>query len=335
MPLTQSPASFSYPFGSAPGFDPSHPAAPGATFSGIASTAGFINLMQGQRSVVNGTPLTTILPGIAAATKFPTAPDYCSFSGFPATLDNQTTMAAIVQFTTVGAAQQMFLCSSTQASTNWSLNCDFSGGTTSFSINPNGGTVTRSLIALSAGVPYFLALSVSDSFANSGKVFFVVTRLDTGQIQSANIAVSASPLGASNGSYSVGARVNGNVASLSSIAAAMITRRATSFSALLQWAADPWSFWYPQQDFLSSATDLGAPGLPWWSDGTSGGPGISLWSKARRNIVPSSPGDIPPFPPSPPPPSAAKFTVSGPSVMDLFPQPGLTNIDSPTQRRTI
>jgi hypothetical protein len=105
-----------------------------------------------------------------------------------------------------------------------------------------GGTgVVCTLPALAANTSYFIALSgVSATGFN-----VAYTNLSTGQMFSQFVS-SVSPTSL-NGTLTVG-----NIGALDrffngSVAAAMYSNSFMSLAQLNQWAADPWSFWYPDR----------------------------------------------------------------------------------------
>jgi hypothetical protein len=123
-------------------------------------------------------------------------------------------------------------------------------------------------ITLVAGNPYFIAASTS-SAANVTNA--IVLNLNTGKIQTGS-TTSSTP-NAGNG----GVQILPNTAGQSfSMAACMVSGAFLRAPALRQWAANPWSFWYPHKFDLTMM--LNAP-----SGG--GGSGRVVLALPRRVFV--------------------------------------------------
>jgi len=249
-----------YPAGFAPGFDPSHPAAgPKARFSGIALGGNFVSLFRGNSGSTSGTLIAGIDGRIGPLTKFTGTGPSSTFSGQSAVNETSWTIGAI--FISNGPGSDVYFCTSSAAGGGQVyLNTNV---TTTFGITASGGggSATSGIAAVS-GVPYFVAGSVNSSASN-----FVVKRLDTGQIftaQSSGIT-TATP----NGTYMVGSRAAlDNNSCAKGLAAVMATAQFCSLQQLLIWAADHCSFWYPFNTpsiltALGAAAASNTPFFPW------------------------------------------------------------------------
>lgn len=219
------------------GFDPSHIAALGTRFSGVAR-GGSIVSYRGLLGTIAGTPSHVIDRAIGAATKFASGTDAVTFSGLSAANDTTFTSACI------------FVANSSVA--NGTLLSTSSNGSGGYRFGPhsltpvvayNGATAASSGVTLVAGVPYFVVVSYD---AASGVANFTVTRLDNGKTVTATASSITGTL-ANSGTISIGTRVSSNLVSNSSIAAIMWSFRLLSLQQQAKWAADPWSYWYPRK----------------------------------------------------------------------------------------
>lgn len=323
MPLTQSPASLAYPAGIAPSFDPLHPLSagisPSSGFSAVASGGGFYSVSSGTQWAITGSPSFGIDSRIGPNSNLDVIGKQFQISNQRAFTPVGVTFAIIIIGNTF-AGNQAYLFDAT----NYSFGA-FSGNFILFA----GTTKTFSGFAPAAGVPYLYMASINASALN-----FVVANLSTGQI---NYGTTTGVLPATGSVWRL-SNTASNPAN-AKISHAAVSYMFMSIPQIIQIADDPWSFWYPQYDFLSPATDLGGPGTPWWDSGTSMDSGLGAQNRSgRRLIIPGPSGNIPPFSPPPPPPpppgGTAIFTVSGFSVQDRFPDATVNSSYAPMQRPT-
>ncbi len=214
-----------YP-GRSPGFDPAHLAAPNCRFSAVSSSSNFISLLRGARGAISGIP--------TSATTFPSTSSTAvnSFAGQSTVNDTSITIASVLQWIDTTASSIVFTTASTNA--GWRLNIASSG-----TISLTTGAVTDLPgIAISTKVPYFVVVS-----ANANNVNYVLLRLDNGVITT--LAGTGSSPNAPNGTYQVGNISAFNLPAKASMAAVMFSATYLPITTLLQWANDPWSFWYP------------------------------------------------------------------------------------------
>lgn len=237
--LTVGAAQLAFPAGVAPGFDPTHIAGAGVRFSGIALAGNFINLLNGARGAITGSPTGAIDGVIGPATNYPTAGSTAqsTFSGNAATNDTSSTIAAIVRFPATGATfQGIFANGSNAAGINLGLKTP--GALVQLTMF---GVVARdSAIVISPNIPYFIAASQNGSTI----INYVAARLDNGVVVTSTSA-SGTPT-APNGTFVIGNGPAGSTPASGNIAAVMYSNKYTSMQQLLAWAADPWSFWYPR-----------------------------------------------------------------------------------------
>jgi hypothetical protein len=229
-----------YPGGN-PGFDPSHMAAGGTRFSAIATGNGFINLMKGAAGVITNAPAAVIDGRIGPSVKFANSTDAVTFANQSVAIDASCTFGCIfIPNASIGNATLISTSSNASGGFRLSLNSLVPIVT----VNGNSGPIMTGT-SLVIGVPYFCGFSYSPNVASNAT--FVLMRLDTGAILTSSPAYGALSSQASSGTYSVGTRVSGNLVSDSTIAAIMYSSALMSKAQLLQWAQDPWSFWYPQK----------------------------------------------------------------------------------------
>lgn len=219
-----------------PGFDPSHPASNGIRFSGISVGKNFNNLLSvpptgtasGTSSVVDGL--------IGLATKFSGSNHFVKFTGQSTANDQAATVGCIFRFNTLSGTPVLFANAATTA-TGYALQINSSGA--AFFYNNASGTTGASSFDLAAGNAYFIGASFNSSVAN-----FVLANLQNGQVFSSSSTGMSTANTAPDGNYLIGSDQFSN-SSASSIAAIMVNSNLMSIPQLMQWAQDPWSFWYP------------------------------------------------------------------------------------------
>lgn len=255
-----------YPAGRLPGFDPSHVAAPICRFSGITAGGGFVSCLNGARGVAAGSPSSLQFGSLGPVTAFPNAggADQYKFSGGPVVTDTIATLAAIFYLTTVSASAQSILQSSGIAG---GLAIEANATTGVFIISVVGAAVPSSGLALVANVPYFVAASVNQ---NKPVQNYVIARLDNGQIKTATTATAGSA-SVNDGKVIIGNRTTNALPLLGGVAAAMYSGQFLSLQQLATWAADPWSFWYPQSaiDSFIFRAPSAASFVPAWARGSN------------------------------------------------------------------
>lgn len=252
-----------FPVGVQPAIDFAHPATRNLRFSGIAQAAagGFINLLNDVAATQAGTASTTptnsyvgqgcLLGGNTSAVTFP---------GQSIANDTSVTLAAIFLYQPDVVTENCLFTSST-LSTSGGVQIDFSGANPAvLRLNFWNGTGISSGYQMKTGVPYFVAMSCNASVSG-----FAIVQLDTGQttiVAGSGVASSQAP----NGTYAIGQTPPMNARSLSTIAAVMFSASYTPLHALAQFAADPWSFWYPQDNTSALMVGVAAaatPFTPW------------------------------------------------------------------------
>lgn len=232
----------SFPVGVTPGFNPQHIAGGAPRFSGISNGSNFISLLQGaNRGTIGGGPVGLVDGIIGPATNYSAATDASSFSGqYTAAIDTSSTIGAIFVLNSVASANQIIF-SETSNGTVKTLALNISSGVAA--LNYNGVTSFSSSISVVVDVPYFLVSSVQDG----NIINFALTNLRTGQVRTSSIASSQTRSNAQTGTNSVGTRVASNLVMNGKLAAVMFNAVYLPLPALIQWANDPWSFWYPQR----------------------------------------------------------------------------------------
>lgn len=118
------------------------------------------------------------------------------------------------------------------------------GTTGKFNFFLSGNNLTT--FVASVNTPYFVAAS---GFS-SGTLNWVIVNLASGQIVAESHACSAFPATSMGGQNIIGN--NSGQPMLGIVAAAMYSPAYMPLTQLLQWAADPWSFWYPNDDAFNS-----------------------------------------------------------------------------------
>jgi len=226
-----------YPCGVAPGFDPTHPAAPGCVFSGVSDGGNFINILTGIIGALTATPTVNIDGAIGASTRYTAATDKSTFTIAGPGSPTGATIASIFRLDSINNANQICIFDSS----NSSLRSHLTTALLEVAINT---TANASNITLVAGVPYFAAAS----FKNASTLNFVATNLATGQISSQSRTTASSLSTTAATSLTIGNNVATGVPLKGILAADMWAYNTfLSLSQLLAWASDPWSFWYPER----------------------------------------------------------------------------------------
>ena len=165
-------------------------------------------------------------------------------------------MAAIVVPISFGATSKV-LVAGTAGGAAWDISINTNGTFTL--VANNGGFVTyNSTLVLTLNSPYFIAIS---AVAGVG-ARLVAVNLHTGQVYS---QVVASATGGPTATTTVASWGKGFLNNFNgvNVACTMFGSNALSMPQLLQWAQDPWSFWYPRRFDLASMLkgDAAAGGL--------------------------------------------------------------------------
>lgn len=236
-----------FPVGVKPGFDASHPAAYGFLWSAISAGTNLIQIAgfaPGQPATVTGSPGRVLNGVIGVSTSFAISSTVdCSFAGFPTTTPSFLTMAMIIAPTSLsGSPFQVGLSDNTgtvTANNNLGYNFGFNG-VWSAQMGTSQLTSTQAPVL---NAPYFAAVSLAPGVGGN----FVTSRLDRGGRTLAEFISSAGTLGASTGTWNIGNQATTGTRGIGgNIAAAMASAVLLSIPQLRAWAADPWSYWYPQ-----------------------------------------------------------------------------------------
>jgi hypothetical protein len=227
LPL-KCPSPFAFPGGNA-GFDPSHVAAGTSTKESVVCfPGGPVSLLSGRHLVKTGSPINGIDAYLGPEVSV-VGTDKFALSGHGTATYLTATLAGFVNLSsyTSGVALLIYTNScfavGVQSSTHLTFYVNLSG--------------VGSFPTMSLGVPYFYAGSFG-----GGTINMVLTNLLTGAITTATATTATTPSGF--GDIWNFFSANSGVFS-SSGSAAMVSNAALSLPQLLQWAADPWSFWYP------------------------------------------------------------------------------------------
>lgn len=234
--------------GIAAGFDQSHIASGNIRYTGVANGAAPINLLNGQipigiTGVFSKTIDGTIGPSILCSNPANTTRSY-TVSG-PASTPVGITIAGIARFTDLANNNGIFGDGPSSAVVSLFLIPN------NLFIQVNGGTNISSSLTLTAGVPYFFAVS-----GNATSFNFLLMNLSTGAIKTQTVGGSTA-FNASAGSYFLANQASSGTSMAGNLAAIMYNHKYMSTPQLVQWAQNPWLFWYPSQ--IDLATMLSAP----------------------------------------------------------------------------
>jgi hypothetical protein len=235
-----------YPAGFAPGVDPAHPISKNAVLSWVASLP-LQNLVGGAQGsyadaysypAVDGVigPSISVNDGggktggitFSLAGKF--APITMAFIGV---VNNKSYAFGSMNGVSAKGA-------------SYSTSLGFGIGT-NVSFNSNAGYAGYSPPEIApVGHPFFYAVSYKDSTT----VYLVFVDLTTGQIYSEQGTTNGPGTGYSFTSVNVGSGGNyGSNLDQSRISCAMLSQSYTPTDQLLNWAQDPWAFWYPRPKY--------------------------------------------------------------------------------------
>jgi len=227
----------SYP-GGIPGVNIDHFAAKNLRFAAVAlGPANMIDLLTGGSGALTGTPTALTTP-FGPSCVFSTIGQHLAYSGKSTGLDAVMCMAMV--FTPVtDVANRGYLATSSGAN-GYSFQVD---GTGNLRYNVDGVVSITSAVTIAINTPYFAAMS-----GRTGSQSFLIRRLDTGAITTGTTATAytaiapsgISWIGDTNGLGHCGARIN----------AVMMSANYFTVPQLMQWAEDPWAFWYQTPNVL-------------------------------------------------------------------------------------
>lgn len=224
------------------GFNPNHIAArgisPGNGFSGIALGANVVNLLSGKSGVIGGAGSVTTKFVFGIPSSFCNNDINITFAG------NSTANAPNVTFAWIGIPFDITgfntVLSNNQASVGTQL---LTNSNNTFVLNNWAGTNFGAAVTFVANAPHFIAMS-----GNSATSVGVSVNLLTGRMNT-NTGSGATPNTGLDGNYSCGDRAFSGASTSVYWSAGMFSSTFTPLASLLQWAADPWSFWYPSTKF--------------------------------------------------------------------------------------
>lgn len=231
-----------FPTGFAPGFNPNHISIGTTGLVRLScvcmGNANMVSIMSGQIGTLTGTPTFAMHKTIGPSLVTSSGGASAAFSPGPSTTDTNYTIACIFYITSQGSFNILCL------NNNGPSPDFFVDSTSPFNLRLQASGNTLSSIPVSLNTPYFCAVSNSGSTTAN----FLLLNLATGavQTQSTTGAGTSSTFNSTiivAGVSSFGQQLNGGMA-----ACAYIANSFLSLPQLLEWAADPWAFWYPDED---------------------------------------------------------------------------------------
>lgn len=228
---------FSYP-GIEPRFDPSHIAAGITRFSAVAfNGTNLVNLLNGAQGTIGGSPTSVEDGTLGHCFRGNAGTVFVNFTGQSTANDSDVTFGWMWRPAASNANMPVF--ASDGAATNGAWVGGSNPGRLIIVAN-SGGAFKQSSggVTYVTGSPYFCAVSMNSSVTN-----FVLTNLETGVTKTSTTTGTA--LTAPNGTYRIGLNNTFHLNN-TSVAAVMFAGQYSSMNKLLQWAADPWAFWYPR-----------------------------------------------------------------------------------------
>lgn len=213
----------------------------GSGWSAIFSSGSFVSVISGTpfAKISTAFPTVSLLSQIGLCGLVDGTTKQVNISAQSTTTPGGATFGAIVQF--IGTGDGSF-CAIVGLSNQNAFQFGMNGSSKNIYVFINAA-VTSSF-TLSLNIPYFIAASVK----SASTVNFVATNLVTGQIFSSATSTGTG-LSTLQTTQNIGADWGGAGTGThfadAYIATAMFAPSFTWMQALLMWAADPWSFWYP------------------------------------------------------------------------------------------
>jgi hypothetical protein len=229
------PSPLAYP-GSAPRFDPSHPAAQGYGFSLVATPNGLLNLEE-PTSFSGGAGVSFPVDGqLGPVVSFPGSGNQgIQWSPHNANYPTVSIYTLAMIFRQTATSSFSNILGTSVVNTGGYVLIGQSGPVIEWWVKGN----SLCPVSFSNNVPYFLAMSGGAAGVNA-----VLVRLDTGATKT--VTSASSGVGTSSGSgASIGAQGASSRPYTGEIACAMGAPVFLSLPQLLQWAQRPWDFWYP------------------------------------------------------------------------------------------
>jgi hypothetical protein len=223
------------------GINPAHPASQKLTFSATFRGSSFFNTATNNLFPINGTVSGTpayAMDGIVGPVKDVGISFYYDFVS-PGNNVSNITMAAIIRPLNASSNTGIFGFSNSSLTSIASLST-FNPNTLYFSPGTND---TSSGIALSLN-PYFVVASYNSTTL---AINFLAKNLATGQVKTATVTAPGNWPTPTIAHCSIGKETSYGTFYDGRIAAVMTSHAFLSIPQLLQWAQEPWLFWYPQQ----------------------------------------------------------------------------------------
>lgn len=262
-----------YPAGYAPGFDPNHMASKKPMFSGVASAGGFVNILRGQVGVAVNAPVFSLMGHVGSSIEYPGsgATHTHTFSGNSTVKAEAHTVAAVTRMSSMPGSTAVIF-SSSGGNAGEQLFVTATTGIIKLS-GVSGAGGTSPTIGMEANTPQLIIASNSGS---GGVSNYLVMNLLTGVIKT-DVQTASTGGNAPDGVYAIGNTTSSPRSLSGRVAAVAFTHSFMSIPELLQWAADPWSFWYPN------------PGDNWRGAGAAADSGFvfaqAMTPSAARNVM--------------------------------------------------
>lgn len=268
----------SYPSTLLPGFDPKHPASSKLRYSGVASNAAFRGLGAGNPTpvFVGSGNFTSAMDGIigpslgcGSSVSNSNQMQVPGLGGTP----TQATIACIARFSNFSTYNGIF--GDSFSDDVCSL---FVDATAKLMMRAGTTNTIASNLSMSVGVPYFCVASINQS----SNINFLLLRLDNGEVQTQSVGGVNVTMAASTAAYLVGNWPFVSLGMTGNLATVMYNHAYLSIPQLLQWAQDPWGFWYPNSAELAlfaTPTSGGSVSVP----GVGMTSGAGLFSKALQD----------------------------------------------------
>lgn len=274
----------SRPRGIAPGFDPTHPGLrgffPPRGMHFVATSNGLINVLGGAAPSGVGTINSSLIG--------PTLGSLVTVASPFGTATPLNMLAAAIIIPTVSAAPgPIIMTESAAANGN-----DFELSSLVATWRTGGQTRSSGMPAMTLNQPYFVAATMDSNGASAGAQYWVQRNLATGVT---NFAITAilNANSAATATWGIGS-ADGLIACASLFLFSGFRTSSPGIADLLMWAADPWSFWYPQPDEIFVGASAGSVGTVTGAATVNGVPGMlgGVTGKATATAVAGMIGSV-------------------------------------------
>lgn len=261
LPLYPHRNRLAFPAGLMPGFDQQHPASNKAYFSCVSQgLRSFRDVLRGTLPATNTTSSGKMHSHIGVSTQLQNF-QAVTFTGYSTVNQISATRACIIVFNSITASPALLWGDGAGGAGDYNGGCVhiYKPSSNFISCRLTGITASDSAFTPVANVPYFIIMSYFQGTATDG-LKFLILNLRTGERYVELKTTFANATSNPTGTITIG---GASTVQDYYLAACMSSNKALSLGEMLQWAADPWSFWYPNPGDNWIAAQA-AGGFPYW-----------------------------------------------------------------------